>query len=58
MVAGLMLAGAVMLVSGCVFVPVGGRPHVAEPAVVVPAPVVVAPAPVYRGYHYGGWHRW
>jgi hypothetical protein len=61
LIAALLLAGTVVLTSGCVFVPVG-RPVVAEPvvpAVVVPAPVVVAPGPpVYGGYRgYYGYRR-
>ena len=58
-VAALLVAGTLVLTSGCVFVPVG-PPVLAEPAVVVPAPVIVAPGPpVYRGYrgYWGGYRR-
>jgi hypothetical protein len=57
----LVMLGAVALMGGCVFVPVG-PPIAAEPAVVVPGPVIVAPRPpvyrFHRGYYGGGYGRY
>jgi hypothetical protein len=55
LIAALLLAGTVVLTSGCVFVPVG-RPVHAEPAVVVPLPVIVAPGHPVRGGYRGHGH--
>lgn len=58
MIRALTLVGAMALLGGCVFVPVG-PPVVAEPAVVVPGPVIIAPGRAYHGHrgYYGGYRR-